>query len=58
MYLENSKEKNLKFYMKHGFICLRKIYVMPGCIYTIDSTHLIGPPMWLMFRPAKSPATL
>jgi len=42
-YLENSKEQNLAFYVKHGFRVLEKIIPAEGC-----------PPMWLMWRDARS----
>jgi GNAT superfamily N-acetyltransferase len=39
MYLENSKEKNLAFYGRHGFQP-RAVFDLPGG----------GPPVWLMWR--------
>lgn len=41
-YLENSKEQNIAFYVKHGFRVLEKITPAPGC-----------PPMWMMWRDAR-----
>ena len=44
MYLENSKEENLHFYQKHGFIALERMQPFG------DSACL-----WRMLRPMKDP---
>ena len=44
VYLENSKEQNLQFYQKHGFIVLERLQLFSD-----------SPWMWRMLRPMKDP---
>lgn len=44
IYLESSKEVNISFYQKHGFVVLERKEVMSDF-----------PPYWRMLRPVKDP---